>query len=62
MKNHRIIKSITLTPQQIENISNKGINVFQFYNWRYFLHLQLKRKMHKQKLQSQKNKQNFIFA
>jgi hypothetical protein len=59
MKPHRIIRSITLTSEQIENISNKGIDPVQFYNWRYFLHLQGKRLTHKYKIQAQKRNANY---
>ncbi len=57
MKQHRIIRAITLTPEQIENISSKGIDPIQFYNWRYFLHLQGKRLTHKYKVKAKENLQ-----
>jgi small GTP-binding protein len=53
----RLLNELKLTPEQIENISSKGIDPIQFYNWRYFLHLQGKRLTHKYKVQAKENLQ-----
>jgi hypothetical protein len=47
---NRTIREIALTPSQIENITEKGVDVQAFYRWRYLIHLQTKRKHHKNKL------------
>ena len=47
MKQNRIVKELCLTPEQIENIADKNIDANKFYMWRYFIHLQLKRKTRK---------------
>ena len=43
----RQVQCLSLTPDNIENINNKGINLDEFNNWRYLISLQLKRVNHK---------------
>ena len=52
VKKNRQVQTLRLTPNDIDSIHDKGVNLDEFNNWRYFITLQLKRVNHKMRLQN----------
>ena len=50
VRKKRQVQCLALTPDNIENINNKGIDLDEFNNWRYLISIQLKRINHKMRV------------